>query len=205
MLYTIIIVIATALLSYRAFSDERLFNKLVLWPKKMDNPSEYYRLLTCGFIHADMMHLVFNMFTLYFFGQVIEQAYDTFGIGKALFILLYLSGIVVASLPSYLKHRNDSYYRSLGASGGVAAIVFSFVYFAPWEKIYLFGIEFLGVPGIILALAYLGYSVYMSRKGGTYVNHDAHFWGSVYGFVFTLAVDPDHGQRFFYQLTHPHF
>lgn len=203
MIYTIIIIVVTAVISYLAFSNEQLFNKLILWPKKMDSPTEYYRLLTCGFIHADMMHLFFNMFTLYFFGQSIEAAYSAYGIGQGMFLVMYLSGIVVASLPSFIKQRKNGYYRSLGASGGVAAVVFSFIYFAPWQKVYLFGL--IGIPGIILAVAYLVYSVYMSKKGGTYINHDAHFWGAVYGFLFTLAFAPDHGQVFWQMLTHPHF
>ncbi|RYE24099.1 MAG: rhomboid family intramembrane serine protease [Sphingobacteriales bacterium] len=201
MSYTLIIIIITAAISIYTFSNESLYQKLILWPKRMDSPSEYYRLLTSGFIHADWMHLIFNMLTLYFFGRIVEYFFAEIG-HDALYIVLYLAGIVVASLPSFIKNRNNSYFRSLGASGGVAAILFAFVYFAPWETIYVW---FIPVPGILAGIGYLGYSAYMSRRGGDYINHDAHFWGAVFGFLFTLVVDPTHGRIFFEQLMHPHF
>jgi membrane associated rhomboid family serine protease len=117
------------------------------------------------------------------------------------YVALYLLAIVVSSVPSFMKHRNNAYYRSLGASGGVAAILFSSVYFNPWSG----GIGLLFVPGItikpiIFAILYLAYSAYMDRRGGTNINHGAHFWGSVFGFVFTLLVEPTHGQMFIQQI-----
>ncbi len=200
MSYTLILIIITALTSIGAFNNETLYNKLILWPKRMDQPSEYHRLLTSGFIHADYMHLIFNMITLFFFGRYVEVLFVMNGMSAGLYLVLYLVGIVAASLPSFVKNRNNSYYRSLGASGGVAAVLFSFVYFAPWEKIYIW---FIPIPGIIAAAAYLIYSAYMSKQGRDYVNHDAHFWGAVFGFAFTLLFAPDHGSNFLEQLMHP--
>lgn len=201
MSYTIIIVILTAIISYSAFTNDTLYNRLILWPKRMDTPNEYYRLLSSGFIHADWMHLIFNMLALFLFGRYVESYFASLG-KPALFIALYLGGIVAASLPSFIKHRNDGYYRSLGASGGVAAVLFAFVYFAPWEVIYVW---FIPVPAIIAAVGYLIYSAYMSRQGKDNINHDAHFWGAVYGFLFTLLFDPTHGRIFFEQVIHPSF
>src|SRR6185312_461318 len=143
--YTLIIAVITVLVSIAAFSNEELFNKLILWPRRMDNAAEYYRLLTSGFIHADWLHLIFNMYTFYVFGIQVERIFHSMD-KHNLFLVLYLAGIVVASLPSFIKNRNNSYYRSLGASGGVAAILFSFVYFAPWAKIWIW---FIPIPGII--------------------------------------------------------
>lgn len=200
MSYTLIIIAITALVSYLAFQDQNLENWLILWPRKMDNPAEYYRLLTSGFIHADWNHLIFNMLTLYFFGGAVENI-----IGAGLFmVLLYLTGIVVASLPSFIKNRNNSYYRSLGASGGVSAIVFFNIYFFPWNKLYMFFIP-IGIPNIIFAVLYLLYSAYMSKNanGSDNVNHDAHIWGSVYGFLFAIIYDPTHGMYFINTLLHP--
>ncbi|MCD6064415.1 MAG: rhomboid family intrarane serine protease [Flavipsychrobacter sp.] len=201
MSYTLIIVIITAITSYLAFSNDQLYSKFILWPKKMDTPAEYYRLLSSGFIHADWMHLIFNMLALYLFGGYVESYFESLD-KHFLFIVLYLGGVIAASLPSFIKHKHDSYYRSLGASGGVAAVLFSFVYFAPWEIIYIW---FIPVPAIIAAVGYLIYSAYMSRKGVGAINHDAHFWGAVYGFLFTLLFDPTHGRIFFEQVTHPSF
>jgi len=198
---TLIIIIVTVLISIAAFNNDDLYNRLILWPRRMDNPAEYYRLLTSGFIHADWPHLFFNMLTLYFFGREVEGAFAVIG-QPLLFIVLYLAGIVVSSLPSFMKNRNNSYYRSLGASGGVAAVLFAFVYFAPWQQIYVW---FIPIPGILAGVGYLIYSATMSRKGKGNINHDAHFWGAIFGFFFTLLVSPDHGLLFLNQLLHPTF
>jgi membrane associated rhomboid family serine protease len=202
MSYTLIIILITAGISVMTFSNELLYNKLILWPKRMNSVGECYRLLSSGFIHADWMHLIFNMLAMFMFGRHVEDAYEAVGIGRIMFVVMYLAGIVAASLPSFVKHKDNAYYRSLGASGGVAAVLFSFVYFAPWQTIFIW---FIPVPGIIAGVAYLAYSAYMSKKGPGNINHDAHFWGAVFGFVFTLAFSPDHGQIFLQQLMHPRF
>jgi len=191
--FTVALVAITVLISLAAFNDQRFTDKLILWPARMRRPDEYYRLLTSGFIHADWMHLGFNMFTLFFMGRFVESAFMAYGITPWLYVLMYLAGIVVASLPSFYKHRNNPYYRSLGASGGVAAVLFSSVYFSPWSQIYIF---FIPMWNILFAILYLVYSVYMTRKGDSTINHDAHFWGAVFGFVFTLVIEPTHGMHF---------
>lgn len=199
--YTLLIVIITVLVTIAAFNNEELLNKLILWPRYMDKPAEYYRLLTSGFIHADWMHLFFNMFALYIFGKQVETVFMVLGIHQ-MFIVMYVGAIVVSSLPSFLKNRHNSYYRALGASGGVSAIVFAFIYYAPWSVIYIW---FIPVPAILGGIAYLVYSAYMSGKGRDNLGHDAHFWGAVFGFVFTFIYDPTHGQNFLIQLMNPHF
>lgn len=196
---TLLFIVVTVLVSLAGFNNESLISRFILWPRRMNGPQDYYRLLTSGFIHNDGAHLFFNMFTLYFMGTGVESVFRSSG-EWMLYPVLYLGGIIVASLPSFIKHRNDSYYRSLGASGGVAAVLFSYVYFSPWSKIYVW---FIGLPSIAFAVLYLIYSAYSSRRGGDNVNHDAHFWGSVYGFVFTLLVDPSHGQIFLQQVMNP--
>ena len=191
--FTVALVIITVLISLAAFNDQRFTDKLILWPARMHKPDEYYRLLTSGFIHADWAHLFFNMFTMFFIGRFVESAFMAYGITPWLYVLMYLAGIIVASLPSFYKNRHNAYYRSLGASGGVAAVLFSSVYFSPWSQIYIF---FIPMPNIVFAILYLAYSVYMSRKGQSTINHDARFWGAVFGFLFTLIIEPSHGINF---------
>ena len=196
MSFTLITVIATVAISIAAFNNENLVNKLILWPRYMNDPQEYYRLLTSGFIHADWNHLIFNMVSLYFIGSSAESI---LGMG---FLTLYLTGIIISSLPSFLKHRNNSYYRSLGASGGVAAIMFFFIYFAPWSKLYIIFLP-IGIPAILFGVLYLVYEAYMAKKGGGTMNHDAHFWGAVYGLVYALIIDPTHGKLFINAVLNP--
>lgn len=203
---TVILIIVTCIISVIAFRNDELMDKLLLWPAKMKHAKESYRLLTAGFVHADYMHLAFNMITFYFFGEYLEQYFSmVLGKGKAIpaFLFLYLIGIVVSCVPSWIKKRNNSAYRSLGASGGVAAIVFAMIYLAPWSKIYLFFA--IGIPSILFAVLYLVYTGYMARTGRGYVNHDAHLWGSVFGFVFMVFIDPSHGMNFIRALMHPTF
>ncbi len=191
------------MISVSAFSNNTLYNKFIMYPYGMHEPKEYYRLLSSGFIHADWMHLFFNMFTLYAFGQYVEQTFEAMG-KPYLFPILYLMAIVASSLPDMIKHKDHSYFRSLGASGGVAAVLFSSVYFYPWAKIQIMFIPF-GIPAVIFAGLYLAYCVYASKKGNDNINHDAHFWGAIFGFVFTFLFDPSHGRIFIQQITNPVF
>jgi membrane associated rhomboid family serine protease len=201
--FTIIIIIVTVLITIAAFNNDSLMNKLILWPRQMASPREYYRLITSGFIHADWNHLIFNMLTLFFFGPTVEMIFGQLG-NSFLYVVLYLTAIVVSSLPSFLKNRNNSYYRSLGASGGISAVVFFTIYYFPWTRMGLIFIPFVTIPAIIFAIAYLVYSAVMSKRGTGVMNHDAHIWGSVYGFVFAVIIDPSHGLSFINEIMHPH-
>lgn len=200
---TLIIIAVTAIVSYLAFKDYNLQNKLLLWPARMKgNVQEYYRFITSGFVHADMPHLIFNMITLYFFGDILEQ-FIVMLKGKSIYmIIMYLSAIVVSSIPSYFKNTDHYGYRSLGASGGVSALVFGMVYVAPWENLYLFMI--IPVPAILFAVLYIAYCIYLDKKKADNINHNAHLWGSIYGFIYMLLViDPTRGQLFINQLLNP--
>lgn len=201
---TLIIIIVTAVVSIAAFSNADLLNKLILYPAQMRSPSEYHRFITSGFIHADWMHLLLNMYVLYIFGSYVEQLYASkAAIGQPyLYLVMYLLALVASSLPSFAKHKENYYYRALGASGAVAAVMFSFVYYNPWATLYFW---FIPMPSIVFAIAYLGYSAYAAKKANDNVGHDAHFYGAVFGFVFTLIFDPTNGQIFLQQIMRPSF
>lgn len=196
--YTLIIIVITAIVSFSAFNNDNLYYKLILWPKRMHSGTEYYRLITSGFIHADYQHLFFNMFTLFFFGRLVERILLAVDKG-ILFPFIYLTGIIISSLPSFLKNRHNNNYLSLGASGGVSTIVFIVIYYDPWRMI-----NFI-VPSIVFGVAYLVYSAWASKRNRDNVNHDAHFWGALYGLAIAWAIDPYHGKTFIEQLMHPGF
>jgi membrane associated rhomboid family serine protease len=189
---TILFVAITILISLLAFNNNDLFRKLQFNPYQVYHRKEYYRLLTHGFIHADWVHLAINMFVLYQFGKNIEGIFDSLGdqgfmhYPKIWFSFFYLSSIVVASLTTLKKHRDHIWYNAVGASGGVSAILFCFIFFCPFETLSLYGI--IPLPGIIMGILYLIYSQYMSRRDKDHINHDAHFVGAVYGFLFPLLI-----------------
>jgi membrane associated rhomboid family serine protease len=203
MTLTIAIVVITALLSFATFNNEKMMNDLILYPPYVLRKNQYYRLITSGLIHADISHLAFNMITLYFFGKSWEQVYvGYFGLPSYLFLVLYFGGMIVADIPSLIKHANNYNYRSLGASGAVSAVVFSMILVSPWSMLY---VMFLPLPAILYAILYLGYSIYMDRKGGGNINHGAHLWGAIFGIVFTLIMKPEVGSLFMQQLMNPQF
>ncbi len=198
---TYLIIGVTALVSWQAFNNSRLLDRLILWPPAVERWRQYDRLITHGFIHADWGHLLFNMITLYFFGRVMEGFFSSY-IGAVGYLLFYLSAILVAILPTFMRHRRDTHYRSLGASGAVSAVLFSFILLAPWSPIYLFFIP-IGIPAFVFAIAYLGYSIWMDRRGGGNVNHSAHLWGAAYGMLFTVIMEPRVATTFLARLMNP--
>ena len=198
---TLILIAVTVLVSWLAFDRPRLLDRLILWPPAIDRNKQYDRLLTHGFIHADWQHLLFNMITLFFFGRFAEQVISSM-IGPVGFVLFYLSAIVIAILPTYLRHRHDVQYRSLGASGAVSAVLFAFILVQPWSLIFVF---FLPVPAILYGVFYVGYSFWMDRQGGDNTNHNAHLSGAIYGVLFMLLMEPRIAGLFLERLASPSF
>lgn len=185
MSHTLLIILITCLISIIAFSNPNVMNRLLMWPPAMQR-GQVDRFITYGFVHADGTHLLFNMITLYFFGRAIESFYQPYLAGMG-FVLFYVAALVVSILPSYIKHRHDPRYMSLGASGAVSAVLFSYILFAPWNLIFVF---FIPVPAIIYAVLYTAYSVYSARKGHDNINHSAHLWGAAFGVIATLLIEP---------------
>ena len=191
----------TCLVSWMAFNNRKLMDRLILWPPAIDKHRQYDRLVTYGFIHGDFMHLLFNMITLFFFGQQIEQLM-TRVMGVWVYLLFYLSALVVSILPTYLKNQKNPNYLSLGASGAVSAVLFAFVLLAPWSTI---GVMFIPMPAIVFAVLYVGYSIWMDRRGGDRINHSAHLAGAAYGVLFMAIMEPRVLGIFLQQLGNPSF
>jgi membrane associated rhomboid family serine protease len=187
---TLRIVVITAIISIQAFNNAGFMQKLIFTPYAINQKKEWYRFLSSGFLHGDWIHLLLNMFVLFSFGSAVQKYYAYFfgSAGNYLFILLYLSSIVAANASTYYAHKNNPGYNGLGASGAVSAVVFASILFQPTAKIYLYGL--IGIPGYIAGIAYLVYSQYSSKNSQDNINHEAHFYGAVYGVVFTLVFKP---------------
>lgn len=201
------LIAVNVIFSLIGFSNAVFIDKTIMWPYRIRRNNEHYRFISSGFIHADFLHLAFNMFTFYFFGRAVEQYFSEYGLGgSASYLALYVLGLVVADVPSYLKHKDDYNYKALGASGAVSAVVFACILFNPWGTIYLYAIP---MPFIVYAVLYLVYCIYMSKRNIGNVNHDAHLWGSLFGLLFTFIlisiISPQILPSILDELMHPHF
>lgn len=195
--HSITLIIITVIVSLLAFSNQNIMNRLIFWPPAMKK-GQFDRFITHGFVHADGAHLLFNMITLFFFGSAIEIFYRQYAFNMG-FVLFYLGGLIVSILPSYLKHKNDFQWASLGASGAVSAVLFAYILFKPWNLIFVF---FVPVPAIIFAVLYIAYTIWSNKRNNNHINHSAHLWGAAYGVIITILVEPKIIPHFINQLIH---
>ncbi len=199
---TLLIVLITGLVSYRAFQDQSLFYRLAHWPVKEHGNKEYHRLLTHGFVHGSWAHLLINMFVLWSFGEFIEYQFRFFfgnTIGPLLFVIVYLLTIVTASLPTHFNKKDKESYLSVGASGAVSGIVFIYILLDPWQSLYLLAL--IEIPGIVFGVLYLWYSSYASKNVQDRIDHEAHFYGALLGVAYMLLLKPSLGADFVRQLV----
>lgn len=194
------LLIVTVLISYLAWRNENLLKRLIFHPYTVVREKQYYRFLTSGFIHQGWLHLLFNMIALYFFGRNVEYIFSYLmgPSGPWVFLVFYLSAIIVSDLPTLRKQIDNPAYMSLGASGGVSAVVFSWILFFPTETIYIY---FIPAPGFVLGAFYLVYSYFQSKNQASRINHDAHLYGALYGLLFTVIIQPGVIPAFFQQLS----
>lgn len=191
----------TVIISIMAFYNEELFNKFKFNAYAIKHYREGWRFFTYAFLHAGWIHLLINMYVLYIFGDNVEYVFvGLFGSkGYFFFFLLYAGGILFSVLFDFKKHNENAYYNSVGASGAVSAVVFSSIIMFPTSKLMLLFLP-IPMPAILFGILYLIYSAYMSKRGGDNIGHSAHFWGAVFGIVFTVIVEPGFIQNFFEQI-----
>lgn len=198
---TYIIIGITVLVSFLAFGNEKLMSSFMFNPYVIDNRKQYYRFITAGFIHADLMHLIFNMYALYLFGGIVENTLiELFQMnGLWLYVVLYFSALIMSSMFSFYKHKENPNYNALGASGAVSAVLFASIIIYPTQSLMIFPIPFF-IPSYILGPLYLAYTYYMSKKGTDNIGHDAHFFGALWGIIFILVLWHDALTNFLSQL-----
>ncbi len=189
---TILILIVTIVVSLLGFQRKDLLSKLLFSPYLIYHNKEYYRFITHAFIHdpKNLFHLLFNMFVLFQFGGNVEQFFmsDSPSLGVFYFLFLYLGGIVFSSMRDYLQYKNDSSYLALGASGAISAILFSHIIIYPTLSLYLFFIP-IPIPSFVFGGLYLWFEQYMDKKGGDHIAHGAHFYGAIFGVIFTVFTN----------------
>lgn len=199
---TLIIIIVTSIVSISAFSNNKVTEDLIFFPPAV-NQGQWYRFFSCGLIHANYFHLIFNMYALYSFGVNVETGIQyantaeyangflqIFGEtqGKVFYLLMYVMALGFCLIPTYVKHKNNYSYRSLGASGAVSAVIFAGMLLEPRSGVGLIFIPNVNIPGYIFAPLFLIISHYLSKRGKDNINHSAHIWGAVFGIIFVIVT-----------------
>ncbi|MBC7425246.1 MAG: rhomboid family intramembrane serine protease [Bacteroidia bacterium] len=191
MTITLVFCVIIGIVSFMAFNNINLKQKLLFIPYEVKERREWYRFFTSAFIHADITHLIVNLIAFYSFGTFVEHRYQLLfaEFGTILYTIFLILSMPVSCLYTYYKNKNDKNYAALGASGVASAIVFAFVLFEPYAKINIYFA--IPVPAIVFGILYLIYSNYMSKKGTDNIGHDVHFFGALFGIVFTALISPD--------------
>lgn len=180
-----IIFVFTLITSIYAFNDNQLFGKFMLHPYSIAKGNKLYTFVTSGLIHADWMHLIFNMVAFYSFGFALETM-----IGSWKFGLIYFVSLILSDIPTVLRHKYNYRYNSLGASGAISAVLFSFILFQPLSTLGIIFIPFVRIYAIVFGVLYLAYCMYMSKNSRDSINHDAHFFGALTGLILTVILVP---------------
>ncbi|SDB26596.1 Rhomboid family protein [Flavobacteriaceae bacterium MAR_2010_188] len=183
-LVTIVVIAANAIISFKGFNDFGFFEKYKFNVGRI-KAGEQIRMFSSGFLHADMTHLFFNMFTLYFFADVVVEF-----LGNLNFIIIYIASLILGNLLSLYFHKDEYHYSAVGASGAVTGILYSAILLQPGMSLYMFFIP-IPIPAYIFGIGYLLYSIYGMKKRIGNIGHDAHFGGAIAGYVVTLILFPE--------------
>ena len=197
---TYVILFLTVGFSLYAMNNPEIKYKYIFHPYSINHYNQHYRFLSHAFLHGDYIHLAFNMYALWMFGPIVEKGVLPILLGESgepdkklgivFYILLYTGAIYASSISEYFKNKNNTHYTSLGASGAVNALIFSFITCSPMSQL---GFFFIPMPAFVFGILYLGISYYLSkRRTGSdsvdRIGHEAHFWGAIFGILFTLIL-----------------
>jgi membrane associated rhomboid family serine protease len=181
----LVIFVATIVASLAGlYAQPRIIERSLFRPYWFLRRRQYETIVTSGFVHADLPHLIFNMLTFYFFAFQLERQ-----VGPGRFAILYLLALVVSDLGTWFKHREDPQYASLGASGAISAVLFAAIVYFPTMSLFIIPIP-VPIPAPLFAVGYVAYSWYSARQARGRINHDAHLGGALFGLLFVLLTDP---------------
>jgi len=185
---TVIIIAIISVVSLVAFTNHNLLDQFIFYPPAVKR-GQVYRFFSCGLIHADWGHLIFNMVALYMFGEIVEakfvEAFQQYG--KLVYLGMYVLALAASVIPTYINNRDNYHYRSLGASGAVSAVIFAGILFRPLVGIGLFFIP-IYIAGFIFGIIYLLISGWLDKRGGGNINHSAHIFGALFGVAFAIIA-----------------
>ncbi len=199
---TLLIIIFTAIISYQGISRYETIDRLKHAPYREHRSGEWYRLLTSGFVHADWVHLIINMYVLYSFGSYVENDLVlSFGnpVGRIIYLIMYLLNIIIANLPTLVRQQNNPGFASIGASGAVSGMLFIFILLNPWHMLGLFFV--IPAPAVLIGIGYLIYSSWAANKGRGRLDHSAHFAGALAGMAMFILIRHEVVGEFFRKLV----
>jgi membrane associated rhomboid family serine protease len=180
----LVILVVTIIVSVIGLGSPKVIERSLLRPYLVAHGSGYWGLLTSGFVHANVAHMIFNLITLYSFGFRLEGVIGSFN-----FVALYFGALLISGIGTCFKHRNDPAYASLGASGAILGVLFASIVYFPRQSLYILPLP-VPIPAPLFAVGYLAYSWYSSRQARGQINHDAHIFGALTGLAFVLLTDP---------------
>jgi membrane associated rhomboid family serine protease len=181
---TLVFVLTVAMSLVGLYRAPKLIDACLFRPYYLLRRQQYLTIFSSGFVHADLGHLLFNMFTFYFFAFPMERLF-----GTRYFVALYAFGLVASHGCTYFKHRTNSLYASLGASGAISAVLFAYIVYFPTTTLIVFPIP-VPIPAALFAVGYVAYSYWASTQERGRINHDAHLCGALSGLIFVLVVHP---------------
>lgn len=191
---TITFILMIGLSIWGLLKNPEIIRKSVFRPYDFYHNKKYFSIISSGFVHGDFPHLLFNGITYFFFAFQIERAY-----GSLQFLLIYYLSLIISDLPSLYKYKDDYRYGSLGASGAISGVLFSYILLNPWGQLGIMIIPFVPIPAFIFGILYLIWEQYSSNRGDG-VNHSAHFWGAIAGLLLTIILVPGILDNFIFRL-----
>lgn len=187
----LIIIILTSLISFSAFKNQAILNKYAFIPYQVKYCAEYVRLISHAFLHVDLAHLLFNMFSLYMFGELIEHQlvlnYGAF-LGELHFLIIYFVGALLATVWPYIRNSNNDLYISVGASGAVSSVIFASMLWNPTMEVGIIFLPFY-IPSYIFAPIYLAFEYWSLKRGKSNIAHDAHIGGALFGILYVAIIN----------------